>query len=51
MVNGKISQVDFCEYYVKDIREEQNVIEDGSKEWLAQNFLRGTASLGTLTTK
>lgn len=51
MVNGKISWLDFCERYIINIQEEQNLIEDPSKEQLAQDVVSGTASLGTLATK
>lgn len=51
MVNGKISWLDFCEHYIINIWEEQNVIEDLSRERLAQDFVMGTASLATLKTK
>lgn len=50
MVNGKISWLDFCDYII-NIWEEQNVIEDLSRERLAQDFVMGTASLATLKTK
>lgn len=35
MVYGKILWLDFCGHYIINIWEEQNVIEDPSKERLA----------------
>lgn len=37
--NGKISWLDFCDHYIINIWEEQNVVEDPSKEDLAQDFI------------
>lgn len=38
-MNSKISWLDFSEHYIIKIWEEQNVIKDPSKEWLAQDFV------------
>lgn len=51
MVNSQISWLDFCEHYIINIWQEKNVIEDPSKERLAHDFVRNTASLGTLKPK
>lgn len=51
MVNGKISWLNFCGHYMINIWEEQILIEEPSKEQLAQDVVSGTASLGNLKTK